>query len=312
METPRLCSACGKALAELKRKKLPLYGVHFLGTKAVTHRRASFAIEFPKENAFAFKAVQKQDVQAAVADALAQSCAGQAVPFAYQQAGAAPVAAAAPAPSARSPRRASAAQMPATRAFASAASGPVRATSDAGGAAASGGTRRGAGPHGPATSGCTCGGAGPRGSTASATGCCRCAAVGGRSGPLWRHGRAHARGRAPQCAGRPRALRAAASGGGSPSGGAPAGGTGNSATPGASSRSAASQPPGCHQRPIITSRSPAALSPGQPAHRPRPPGVREAPSRRPFHCGAPQTPDELRAVLQAGFGGGVTFEEVKE
>ena len=77
------------ALAELKRKKAA-YGVLFLGTKAVWNAQTGMlAIEFPKENAFAFKAVQKPDVQAAVADALAQSCAGQAVPFAYQQAGAA-------------------------------------------------------------------------------------------------------------------------------------------------------------------------------------------------------------------------------
>ena len=102
------------ALAELKRKKAA-YGVLFLGTKAVWNAQTGMlAIEFPKENAFAFKAVQKPDVQAAVADALAQSCAGQAVPFAYQQAGAAPVAAAAPAPSRPQPAQARpAAQMPA-------------------------------------------------------------------------------------------------------------------------------------------------------------------------------------------------------
>ena len=93
------------ALAELKRKKAA-YGVLFLGTKAVWNAQTGMlAIEFPKENAFAFKAVQKPDVQAAVADALAQSCAGQAVPFAYQQAGAAPVAAAAPAPSRPQPAK---------------------------------------------------------------------------------------------------------------------------------------------------------------------------------------------------------------
>ena len=102
------------ALAELKRKKAA-YGVLFLGTKAVWNAQTGMlAIEFPKENAFAFKAVQKPDVQAAVADALAQSCAGQAVPFAYQQAGAAPVAAPASAPSRPQPAQARpAAQMPA-------------------------------------------------------------------------------------------------------------------------------------------------------------------------------------------------------
>uniref|UniRef100_UPI0025DCF637 DNA polymerase III subunit gamma/tau n=1 Tax=uncultured Senegalimassilia sp. TaxID=1714350 RepID=UPI0025DCF637 len=105
------------ALAELKRKKAA-YGVLFLGTKAVWNAQTGMlAIEFPKENAFAFKAVQKPDVQTAVAEALAQSCAGQAVPFAYQQAGAAPIAAAAPAqpaPSRPQPAQVrSAAQMPA-------------------------------------------------------------------------------------------------------------------------------------------------------------------------------------------------------
>ena len=63
------------ALAELKRKKAA-YGVLFLGTKAVWNAQTGMlAIEFPKENAFAFKAVQKPDVQTAVAEALAQSCA---------------------------------------------------------------------------------------------------------------------------------------------------------------------------------------------------------------------------------------------
>ena len=52
------------ALAELKRKKAA-YGVLFLGTKAVWNAQTGMlAIEFPKENAFAFKAVQKPDVQA--------------------------------------------------------------------------------------------------------------------------------------------------------------------------------------------------------------------------------------------------------
>ena len=225
------------ALAELKRKKAA-YGVLFLGTKAVWNAQTGMlAIEFPKENAFAFKAVQKPDVQAAVADALAQSCAGQAVPFAYQQAGAAPVAAAAPAPSRPQPAQARpAAQMPAQPApsrpqpQARSAQRPMPAAQQRPAAPAAApvpmAQQR---PAAPAAA------PAPAAPAAPATGCCRCAAVGGRSGPLWRHGRAHARGRAPQRAGRPRALRAAASGGGSPSGGAPAGGTGDSATPGASS-----------------------------------------------------------------------------
>ncbi len=49
-------------------------------------RRAemAFVIEFPAENSFAFKAVQKPDVQDAVSAALMQAC-GAALPFAYAQ-----------------------------------------------------------------------------------------------------------------------------------------------------------------------------------------------------------------------------------
>ena len=55
---------------------------------------------------------------------------------------------------------------------------------------------------------------------------------------------------------------------------------------------------------------PASAAPAQPAPAPRPQAFADQPASS---CeGAPQTPDELQAVLQAGFGGGVTFEEVKE
>ena len=203
------------ALAELKRKKAA-YGVLFLGTKAVWNAQTGMlAIEFPKENAFAFKAVQKPDVQAAVADALAQSCAGQAVPFAYQQAGAAPVATAAPAPSRPQPAQARpAAQMPAQPA-------PSR----------------------------------PQ----------------------------------PQARSAQRPMPAAQQ--------RPAG---------------APRPAARPQAAPVTAQRPAPPQVGMPqpqaAQRPMASAQPAAPSCE----GAPQTPDELRAVLQAGFGGGVTFEEVKE
>ena len=75
------------ALASLKRVKAA-YGVLFLGTKAIYDGAANvLRIEFPKENAFAFKAVQKSDVQDHVSAALAQALGGQSVPFAFTQAG---------------------------------------------------------------------------------------------------------------------------------------------------------------------------------------------------------------------------------
>lgn len=75
-------------LATLKKNKAA-YGVLFLNTKAVYDAAKSLlTIEFPAENAFAFKAVQKPDVQEAVSLALAQAC-GEAVPFAFAQGGAA-------------------------------------------------------------------------------------------------------------------------------------------------------------------------------------------------------------------------------
>ncbi len=94
------------ALATLKKNKAA-YGVLFLNTKAVyDERNGLLVIEFPAENSFAFKAVQKSDVQDAVGVALSQAC-GEALPFAYAQAGSAPVPAGA-AVSAPAPRPAAA------------------------------------------------------------------------------------------------------------------------------------------------------------------------------------------------------------
>ena len=72
------------AIASLKKSKAA-YGVLFLNTKAVFDgARGMLIIEFPKENAFAFKAVQKPDVQDAVSAALAAACSAQ-IPFAFSQ-----------------------------------------------------------------------------------------------------------------------------------------------------------------------------------------------------------------------------------
>lgn len=74
------------ALSTLKKEKAA-YGVLFLNTKAVFDAAAgALTIEFPAENTFAFKAVQKPDVQNAVASALVRAC-GEQVAFSYAQAG---------------------------------------------------------------------------------------------------------------------------------------------------------------------------------------------------------------------------------
>lgn len=88
------------AIASLKKSKAA-YGVLFLNTKAVLDEgRGMLVIEFPVENAFAFNAVQKPDVQDAVSAALAQSC-GAAIPFSFSK-GPSQGASAAAAPSASS------------------------------------------------------------------------------------------------------------------------------------------------------------------------------------------------------------------
>lgn len=72
------------AIASLKKSKAA-YGVLFLNTKAVfDEAHGMLVIEFPKENAFAFKAVQKPDVQDVVSAALATACSAP-IPFAFSQ-----------------------------------------------------------------------------------------------------------------------------------------------------------------------------------------------------------------------------------
>ena len=299
------------ALAELKRKKAA-YGVLFLGTKAVWNAQTGMlAIEFPKENAFAFKAVQKPDVQTAVAEALAQSCAGQAVPFAYQQAGAASVAAAAPAPSRPQPAQARpAAQMPAPSRPQPQAQ-PVQRQMPAA-------QQRPAAPapmaqQRPAASAAASAPAAPQRPQRAAA-----------DVPPWEDDQVPygdmdapmpedellnapagpARSATPHPAGAPRPVAR------------------SQAAPVASQRPAPPQAgmpqPQAAPRPMAPAQPAAASFPAQPAPAPRPAAVPQ-PAGAPFAAqptpsceGAPQTPDELQAVLQAGFGGGVTFEEVKE
>lgn len=282
------------ALAELKRKKAA-YGVLFLGTKAVWNAQTGMlAIEFPKENAFAFKAVQKPDVQAAVADALAQSCAGQAVPFAYQQAGAAPVAAAAPAPSRPQPAQARpAAQMPAQPApsrpqpQARSAQRPMPAVQQR--------------PAAPAAAPAPAAPQRPQRAAADVppweddqvpygdmdAPMPEDELLNAPAGPA-RSSQPHPAG-APRPAARPQAASVTAQRPAPPQVGMPQ--------------------PQAAPRPVASAQPAAPIS-AQPAPAPRPQAFAAQPA--PSCEGAPQTPDELQAVLQAGFGGGVTFEEVKE
>ena len=297
------------ALAELKRKKAA-YGVLFLGTKAVWNAQTGMlAIEFPKENAFAFKAVQKPDVQAAVADALAQSCAGQAVPFAYQQAGAAPVATAAPAPSRPQPARARpAAQMPAQPApsrpqpQARSAQRPMPAAQQRSAAPAAApvpmAQQR---PAAPAAAPAPAAPQRPQRAAADVppweddqvpygdmdAPMPEDELLNAPAGPA-RSAQPHPAG-APRPAARPQAAPVTAQRPAPPQVGMPQ--------------------PQAAPRPVASAQPAAPIS-AQPAPAPRPQAFAAQPA--PSCEGAPQTPDELRAVLQAGFGGGVTFEEVKE
>ena len=299
------------ALAELKRKKAA-YGVLFLGTKAVWNAQTGMlAIEFPKENAFAFKAVQKPDVQAAVADALAQSCAGQAVPFAYQQAGAAPVATTAPAPSRPQPAQARpAAQMPAQPA-------PSRPQPQARSAQRPAAPEAAPAPAAPQRPQRAAADVPPWEDDQVPYGdmdapMLEDELLNAPAGPA-RSSQPHPAG-APRPAARPQAAPVTAQRPTPPQAGMP--------QPQPAQRPVASAQPAAAPFPVqpapVASAQPASAAPVQPASAPRPAATSQ-PAGAPFPAqpapsceGAPQTPDELQAVLQAGFGGGVTFEEVKE
>ena len=84
------------ALAALKKQKAA-YGVLFMNTHVrFDDARGGIVVEFPAENAFAFKAVQKAEVEDALAQALVQAS-GTSIAFSYAQAGKT-VATSAPAP----------------------------------------------------------------------------------------------------------------------------------------------------------------------------------------------------------------------
>ena len=250
MENPAALQRMWQAtLASLKRSKAA-YGVLFLGTKAVWNAQSNMlSIEFPKENAFAFKAVQKPDVQEAVAAALSQACGGQNVPFAYQQAGSAPApAAAAPVASAVAPRpQASAPAAP--RPQAPAVTTPPWKDDQV--------------PYGDFDAPM------PEDELLNAP-----------AGPV-------PRAAAPRPASRPQA-----------------GATTQRPAPPVAASVRPQAPAQSASRPA----APQALAP-----EPRSQAASAAqPAPQPVSPGAAQTPDELQAILQAGFGGDVTFEEVKD
>ena len=250
MENPAALQRMWQAtLASLKRSKAA-YGVLFLGTKAVWNAQSNMlSIEFPKENAFAFKAVQKPDVQEAVAAALSQACGGQNVPFAYQQAGSAPApAAAAPVARAVAPRpQASAPAAP--RPQAPAVTTPPWKDDQV--------------PYGDFDAPM------PEDELLNAP-----------AGPV-------PRAAAPRPASRPQA-----------------GATTQRPAPPVAASVRPQAPAQSASRPA----APQALAP-----EPRSQAASAAqPAPQPVSPGAAQTPDELQAILQAGFGGDVTFEEVKD
>lgn len=250
MENPAALQRMWQAtLASLKRSKAA-YGVLFLGTKAVWNAQSNMlSIEFPKENAFAFKAVQKPDVQEAVAAALSQACGGQNVPFAYQQAGSAPApAAAAPVARAVAPRPQASAPA-ASRPQAPAVTTPPWKDDQV--------------PYGDLDAPM------PEDELLNAP-----------AGPV-------PRAAAPRPASRPQAGATTQR---------PAPPVAASVRPQAPAQSASR--PAAPQAPAPEPRSQAASA------------VQPAP--QPVSPGAAQTPDELQAILQAGFGGDVTFEEVKD
>ncbi len=114
------------ALSTLKKNKAA-YGVLFLNTKALYRAdKGLLVIEFPAENSFAFKAVQKPDVQEAVLTALTQAC-GAALPFTYVQGPGAEPAASAVAPVAEAAAPAAASSAPVASAAAPVQASPAAA-----------------------------------------------------------------------------------------------------------------------------------------------------------------------------------------
>ena len=131
LQNPAALQRIWQATLSTLKKNKAAYGVLFLNTKALYRAdKGLLVIDFPAENSFAFKAVQKPDVQDAVLTALTQAC-GAALPFTYTQgsdgagAAAASVPVATPSASAASP--ASAAAVPEAAASRPAASASAQA-----------------------------------------------------------------------------------------------------------------------------------------------------------------------------------------
>ena len=262
------------AVAALKRSKAA-YGVLFLNTKvSFDAAQNRLIIDFPAGNAFAFKAVQKPDIQEAVASALAQACA-QPVPFAFTIGGkgAASGASARPMPASASRPAAPAAQqqrvsVPQAQAASPAAARPAAAS----GAPAP--RQRPATPSQQAPA--------PQRPSASSAPTARPAPV-AADVPPWEDEQV-------------------------PYGDMDA-------------------PPSEDELMGASFPQPRAQAAPRPVHVPRPESTparaavpsapsASAPAAAPApgsaESGGDKTPDELQAILQAGFGGGVTFEEVTQ
>ena len=129
LQNPAALQRIWQATLSTLKKNKAAYGVLFLNTKALYRAdKGLLVIEFPAENSFAFKAVQKPDVQDAVLTALTQAC-GAALPFTYTQ-GPDGAGAAAPSVSVATPSAASAASpAPVAASPEAAASRPAASTS---------------------------------------------------------------------------------------------------------------------------------------------------------------------------------------
>ena len=295
LQNPAALQRIWQATLSTLKKNKAAYGVLFLNTKALYRAdKGLLVIEFPAENSFAFKAVQKPDVQDAVLTALTQAC-GAALPFTYTQGSdgagaaasvavampsAAPAASSAPAASASQPAASAPAQAvasnPAAAALARAAASsvPEQAASETSAAAASPGARHAASP-------------------AYAVPEPDPAPVDAYDFPPYEDEMV------------PYDDYGTVASPGAPS---PGGTAAPAATPGA--RPAASE-----SRPVATSTTPDVVPTSAATPAPRPdlppePDTRTSPS---VDMTAPaQSPGELEAILAAGFGDGVIVEEVRE
>lgn len=115
-----------QVLGSLKKVKAA-YGVLFLNTKALFEEEsATFVIEFPAENDFAFKAVQKPDIIDELKNSLAQVC-GAPVNFRFTKAGGGAASAGFTQAAAAQPQRAQVQQAEAAARVAAQVQQPVRA-----------------------------------------------------------------------------------------------------------------------------------------------------------------------------------------